>query len=214
MWYWLSWSVWGVEELVLNKHLHISTFGIYFSTCLWVGWAPPLKSSSSSTQISLLGLHRKDTWWIVPSPLPQRKGPVSTALCLKVAGAVGLCALRLAQMRQGVPFPSHMAPFSGPGPAACVEDCVVVCGSQRVMHFISSNDYKGRFLGASCPWWACQAAGITWSILFAFWLCLPICLGSLCVCSEMHLMLIGTNSPPQWWGGWPALLCANSYKQW
>lgn len=64
--------------------------------------------------------------------------------------------------------------------------------------FFNNNDYKERFLRACCSWWACQAAGMTWPILLAFQLCLPICSGSLWVCSERHLMLIGTNSPPQW----------------
>lgn len=51
--YWLSWSVWGVEELVLNKHLNTPSFGIYFLMCLEFAEHLLWKIPSNSTKISL-----------------------------------------------------------------------------------------------------------------------------------------------------------------
>lgn len=50
--YWLSWSVWGVEELVLNKHLNTPSFGIYFLMCLEFAEHLLWKIPSNSTKIS------------------------------------------------------------------------------------------------------------------------------------------------------------------
>lgn len=94
MWYWLTWSVWRVEELVLHKHKNTPSFDTYFSVCLWVCWEPPLKICSNSAEISRPVLHivsRKETlicilWFsakimhrAVSLPLHLR-----TDICLKI----------------------------------------------------------------------------------------------------------------------------------
>lgn len=94
MWYWLTWSVWRVEELVLHKHKNTPSFDTYFSVCLWVCWEPPLKICSNSAEISHPVLHivsRKETlicilWFsakimhrAVSLPLHLR-----TDICLKI----------------------------------------------------------------------------------------------------------------------------------
>lgn len=82
----------------------------------------------------------------MPSPLPQGKGPVSNSPVFEGSWGCWAACFKAGPDEAG----SSVSIPRSSGPAACVHDCAVVRGSQRAMHFVSSNDFKGGFLGASC----------------------------------------------------------------
>lgn len=135
---------------------------------------------------------------IAPSPSSQRKEKLrATPVCWRGLGLICVpWAWSTGRNVSSCSWDKSLLP--GAGLLVCSCRTVGRRGSHLWMISLTIMITAQGFLRLCCSWWACQAAGMTWPILLAFWLCLPICSASLCACSGRHLMLIGTNSPSQW----------------